>query len=41
MGNEVFNNLNLREKIVAKIFAKTFKKVYNLTRVNIVNTILK
>lgn len=37
MENEVLNDLNLREKIVVKIFAKTFKKVYKLGMIDCFN----
>ncbi len=37
MENGVFNDLNLREKIVVKIFAKTFKKVYKLGMIDCFN----
>lgn len=39
--NEIKKGLNWREKIVVRIFVKTFIKVYNTTRIKIVNSILK
>lgn len=41
MENEEMKSLNWKERIVVKVFAKTFKKVYNLTRINIVNNMIK
>lgn len=38
---EVEKELNWKEKIIVKVFTKTFIKVYNITRINIVNNILK
>lgn len=39
--NEIIKELNWKEKIIVRIFAKTFKKVYNIVRINIVNSLLK
>ena len=39
--NEVMNELNWKEKIIVRIFNKTFNKVANLIRINIVNKMLK
>lgn len=39
--NDVINELNLKERIIVKVFAKTFNKVYNVTRLQIVNQLLK
>lgn len=39
--NDVINELNLTERIIVKVFAKTFNKVYNVTRLQIVNQLLK
>lgn len=39
--NDVVNELNLKERIIVKVFAKTFNKVYNVTRLQIVNQLLK
>ena len=39
--NDVINELNLKERIIVKIFVKTFNKVYNVTRLQIINSILK
>ena len=38
--NEVIKELNWKEKIIVKLFAKTFDKVYNKCRIKIVNSIL-
>lgn len=38
--NELYKNLKWYEKIIAKIFKKSFVKVYNTTRVDIVNHLL-
>lgn len=38
--NEVINELNWKERIVVKLFAKTFEKVYNKCRIKIVNSML-
>ena len=38
---EVKNELNFKEKIVVKVFAKTFEKVYNITRISISNEFFK
>lgn len=39
--NEVKKELNWKEKIIIKVFTKTFIKVYNVARINIVNNMLK
>lgn len=39
--NDVINELNLKERIIVKVFAKTFNKVYGLTRIQIINHLLK
>ena len=39
--NVVKNELNWREKIIVRIFAKTFNKVYNIGRIKSINSILK
>ncbi len=39
--NEVIKELNWKEKIIVKIFNKTFNKVANLVRINTVNQMLK
>lgn len=41
MEDVVLKELNWKEKIVVKLFTKTFKKVYNITRINIVNKLIK
>lgn len=38
---EINKELNWKEKIVIKIFKKTFCKVHNLIRISIVNKLLK
>ena len=38
--NEIKNELNWKEKIIIKVFANTFKKVYNFSRVKSINGIL-
>lgn len=38
---EVKRELNWRERIIVKVFAKTFKKVYNITRIKTVNYLFK
>ena len=39
--NEVMNELNWKERIVVKLFAKTFEKVYNKCRIKVVNSLLE
>lgn len=41
MEDGVINKLNWKEKIVVKLFTKTFIKVYNLARINVVNELIK
>ena len=38
--NEITNELNWRERIVVNVFTKTFIKVYNISRIKIVNSVL-
>ena len=38
--NEIMKELNWKERIVVKLFAKTFEKVYNKCRIKIVNSII-
>ncbi len=38
--DEVIKELNWKERIIVKLFAKTFEKVYNKCRIKIVNSIL-
>ena len=38
--NEISKKLNWYERIIIKIFKKTFIKVYNLIRIKIVNQLL-
>ena len=37
----VKDELNWRERIIVKIFTNTFNKVYNIGRINSINSILK
>ena len=39
--NEVVSELNFRERIIVKVFKKTFIKVCNIQRIIIVNNILR
>lgn len=39
--DEVIKELNWKERIVVKVFSKTFKNVYNKCRIKIVNSMLK
>ncbi len=39
--NEVKKELNWKERIVIKIFTRTFNKIYNITRIKLVNIIMK
>ena len=39
--NDVVNELNLKERIIVKVFAKTFNKVYNIARIQIINELIK
>lgn len=41
MEDVVLKELNWKEKIVVKLFAKTFMKVYNFVRINVVNELIK
>ena len=38
--NEVKKELNWRERIIVKLFTKTFAKVYNIARIKIVNKLI-
>ena len=38
--DELMEELNWKEMIVVKLFAKTFEKVYNKCRIKVVNSIL-
>ena len=38
--NLIKNELNLRERMVVRIFSKTFNKVYNISRTTTFNNIL-
>ena len=37
---DIMKELNWKERIIVKVFAKTFKKVYNKCRIRIVNSML-
>ena len=39
--NEMKKELNWKERIIIKIFTRTFSKIYNIARINIVNEIIK
>lgn len=39
--NEVMEELKWKEKIIVKIFNKTFYKVYNISRIKTINKLLK
>ena len=39
--DEIKKDLNWKERIILTIFAKTYIKIYHITRINIINNILK
>ena len=39
--NELKKELNRKERIIIKLFTKTFTKVYNICRINIINKMIK
>ena len=39
--NEVMKELNWKERIIVRTFNKTFNKVYNISRINSSNALLK
>lgn len=39
--NEIKNELNWKERIIVRIFKKTFLKFYHIVRISILNNILK
>lgn len=39
--NEVMKELNWKERIIVRTFNKTFNKVYNISRINSINVLLK
>ena len=45
MKNVVYNvvkdELNWKERIIVRIFTNTFNKVYNIVRINSINSMLK
>lgn len=41
MEKDVVKELNFLERIVVKMFKKTFIKVYNISRINAINAMLK
>ena len=38
--NGIMKELNWKERIIVKVFVKTFEKVYNKCRIKIVNSML-
>jgi hypothetical protein len=38
--NEIIKELNWKEKIIIKIFAKTFEKVVNIVRISVINKLI-
>lgn len=38
--DEIINELNWRERIIVNVFTVTFTKVYNISRIKIVNSVL-
>ncbi len=38
--NELKKELNWKERIIVKLFTKTFAKVYNIARIKIVNKLI-
>lgn len=38
--NEIKKELNFKERIILKLFKKTFVKVYNIVRIHIINNLL-
>ena len=38
--NEITNELNWKERIVVNTFKKTFMKVYTISRIKIINSLL-
>ena len=41
MEEDIVRKLTIKERIIVKIFKKTFKKVYTFTRVEIINRMLQ
>mgnify|MGYP001137614340 CR=1 FL=1 len=39
--NEIIKELNWKEKIIVKIFARTIIKVYDIHRIKMINKILR
>ena len=39
--NVVKDKLNWKERIIVRIFTRTFNKVYNIGRINSINSMLK
>lgn len=39
--SEVLNGLNLKERTIVRMFPKIFSKVYNKTRIDVINRMLK
>lgn len=38
--DEIMKELNWKERIIVKLFAKTFEKVYNVCRIKIINSLI-
>ena len=38
--NEIMKELNWKERIIVKVFRKTFIKVANMTRIKVINKII-
>ena len=38
--NEIIKELSWKEKIIIKVFAKTFEKVVNIVRISIINKLI-
>lgn len=38
--NEIIKELNWKEKIIIKVFAKTFEKVVNIVRISVINKLI-
>lgn len=39
--DEIKKELSWKERIIVKIFTRTFSKIYNITRIKLVNIIMK
>ena len=38
---EIMKELDWKEKIIVRVFTKTFTKAYNVCRINIINKMIK